>query len=421
MDSKMFRRTEELKQSGKGVSPYDEEGNERVLSMPQVAAGWDDDREAFDKVRLWDIWVPRKRVLLSFACGKDGLPCGDPVRKVDWDGPEAGPFVPLVLGKGRGIMRLAPISSLIDLNDAINKSYRKMVRQSERQKTLLAVGDGAEKDGDIVANGDDGMVVRVSNPQLLREMSFGGVDQATLAFALTLTDKFSYMAGNLDAQGGLAQAGDTLGQEELLRQSASQTIEDMQGSMVKFTKSVVESVSSWVFYDPVTVYRIMKPIGASGIEIPVALTPKDREESDYQEIELDIRPVSMQDQGNSQRLRGLLNAWEKVIIPGMPAIERQGMMLDIRALLTSVSELSGIDEIGQLLKAMPTGPSGPGGAPGESGGESPSKPPVTTRNYNRRSVPTGGTRSARDNVMAQVLSGGKPTPQQSAMMGRKPA
>ena len=420
-DSKLFKMTAELKASARNRSPYDEMGNEQAHDMPRIAAGWDDEREAFDKVRMWDIWVPRESVLLTYACGTDGLPVGDPIREMDWDGPEIGPYHQLRFGKGKGLMRLAPIASLIDLNDALNTTYRKLMRQSNRQKSILAVGAGAEKDAESVVNSDDGEVIRVDNPQALKEMSFGGVDPATLNFGIILADKFSYMAGNLDSQGGLAQAGDTLGQEELLRASASQTIEDMQGSMVAFTKSVVESVSSWVFYDPTSVYSILKPIGESGLSIPVQVRPKDRKESDYQELALDIRPVSMQDQGNAQRLRGLLNAWEKVIVPGMAALEKQGLMLDMRDLLKNIADLSGIDEIGALVKPVGAQQQPPGGQAGVPQVGSQPQSPVTTRNYNRRSIPTGGTRTARDNVMSQVLAGGRPTPQQAAMMGRPQA
>lgn len=419
-ESKLFAKS--IKPNHRQMSPYDERGNEQAFDIPRVASGWDDDRDAFDKIRMWDVWVPREGVVFTYECGEDGLPVGDPVREVDWDGPEIGPYHCLTFGKGKGLMRLPPIASLRDLNDAINSTYRKLMQQANRQKTVTTVQAGAEKDAERVVNANDGETIRVDNPQGIKEMKFGGVEPATLNFGILLADKYSYMAGNLDSQGGLGQAGDTLGQEELLRASASQTIEDMQASMVGFTKTVTESLASWVFYDPSAVYRVMKPLGNSGIEIPVELRPKDRDESAWLELSFDIRPVSMQDQGNAQRLRGLVNAWEKIIVPGAAMIQQQGMMVDVKAMLDNVAQLSGTDEIGSLLRPMPQAPQqqqqdGMGG-PQDPMQEGPAKPPVTTRNYVRKSVPTGGTRSARDNVLGQVLAGGSPTPQQAAMMAR---
>jgi hypothetical protein len=60
-------------------------------------------------------------------------------------------------------------------------------------------------------------------------------------------------------------------------------------------------------------------------------------------------------------------------------------------------------------------------ASGRPSGEGPGKPSVTRREYVRRSVPSGGTRSARDQVMATAMMGKGVTPQQQAMMGRSPA
>jgi len=416
-ESKLFSKS--IRPNHDQMSPYDEKGNEQAFDIPRIAQGWDDQREAFDKIRLWDVWVPRDGVVLTYVCAEDGLPAGDPVREVDWDGPEVGPYHCLTFGKGKGLMRLPPIASLQDLNEALNSTYRKLMAQAGRQKTITVTRAGAEKDADRITNANDGESLRVDDPASTKEMKFGGVEPATLNFGLVLADKFSYMAGNFDSQGGLGQAGDTLGQEELLRASASQTIEDMQASMVSFTKGVVESLASWVYYDPATVYKIMKPLGNSGIEIPVEVRPKDRSESAWMEMNLDIRPVSMQDQGNSQRLRALVNAWEKIILPGAASIQQQGLMVDVKSMLDNVAQLSGTDEIGALLKPLPQNPAMPGSeSPVGSPEGAPAKPPVTTRNYVRKSVPTGGTRSARDNVMGQVLAGGSPTPQQSAMMAR---
>lgn len=423
MDSKLFKRSRELKPT-ETPTTTDEFGNVNVKSFAEWLSGVarTDERDAEPMIELWDIWKPRESVVCTFVSGRDGLPVGDPVRTVEWQGPECGPYQALSFGKGKGLMKLPPIAALRDLNDIINRNYRKLDKQSGRQKTVIGYQGGAKEDAENVMNAPDGSLIQMDRPDAVKEYKYGGADPTNLAFSINLIDRFSYMAGNLDAQGGLSQSASTLGQEELIKESASQTIEDMRTTTVMFAKRVTESIAAWVWYDPVKKYMVNKPIGDSGITIPVSVDPRDREEADFLEMAFDIVPTSMMDTSNAARLRTLTTTVQQVLLPLVPAVEAGGMKIDVAGLMNTIAELTDNPEIGTIVvPSDQIAGLSPGGA-AESGAEpaspSPGKPPVTRREYVRKSVPSGGTRSARDNVVAQRLLGGNVTPQQDAMVGR---
>lgn len=415
MDSRMFRKGGMVPR-GPGDLIRDEQGNVNALAMAIESVGAAaDERDAIDMIDLWDVWEPRSRTICTFACDPSGLPReDDPVRVVEWTGPERGPYHFLSYGKGKGLMRAPPISALRDLNDAINKNFRKLNQQSGRQKTILAVQGGAEQDGERVVQSSDGDSIRVDRTDGVKEMRFGGADPGNLAYSLQLRDIYSYMAGNLDSQGGLSQTAGTLGQEELIHESSSQTIEDMRTTTVIYAKRVVESVAANVWYDPERVYMVEKPLGKSGITLPVEVRPEDREEADFVEMNFDIMPSSMMDTSSGQRLRSLMSSVSNLAVPLAPAIQAQGAMIDTVSLFRNIAEMSNTPEIADLVVAGPSPQESPsGGAPQDES----RMPTATRREYVRKSVPSGGTRSARDAVMSQALMGNV-TPQQQAMMGR---
>ena len=218
----------------------------RALSRGEDSTG---DRTYKRILNLWDLWLPMDGIVATFLCGDDGLPAGEkPLRTMEWEGPEFGPFHMLKYGDVPGqMLPMAPVQVLIDLHDAINVVFRKLTRQAERQKTVTFVQAGADEDGKRVVNASDGETIRVDNAQGVNQASFGGVDQMNLAFGLQLKDLLIYMGGNLDTLGGLSPAAGTLGQEEMrsLRGSRSGAIRSSRGwSSVNRMRSRAERSTS---------------------------------------------------------------------------------------------------------------------------------------------------------------------------------
>ena len=433
LGSKLYRvREKDLAETANPVF-YGEFGEERTQDLQKQGVGWSGDRFAEPMVSLYDVWMTRDRCMYTFVCDDGGQLLGDPIREAELDCPEEGPYVPLRYGKGRMLMGSPPLSNLRDLSDAMNQTFRKLIRQQGRQKTVGLVQSGNEKDAEAIRGASDGEIVPVERPEATREMKFGGIDQASLAFSLQMRDLFSFMAGNLVAQGGLGEVADTLGQDEMIRASASQTIADMQSTTVEFARRVLRQVATYVWYDPERTYMVEKPVGDSGITIPVDVKPSDREEASWLEMEFDIVPGSMQEESNAQRLKGLMGAFDK-LVQAYPAIQAQGLQLDMRGFADMVSDLSNNPDIADLLvpagvPPMPqvadqggesegVGGVAPGGAPPGQMVRSPPMAPTTRREYIRKSTATGGTPEARSTVLQQALAGKGVTPQNADLVGR---
>jgi hypothetical protein len=420
--SRLFRKGDPVPD---WISDRNEQGDSRVSAV-STESGSFDERKPEPTVELWDIWVPRRKAVLTFRAGANGDIDGDPVRTVDWDGPEEGPYVDLTFGEMAGSpMPVPPISEILDSCDLLNRLWRKMGRQADRQKTITLVAAGADEDGNRIVQTDDGDTVRVDRPEATREARFGGVDAQTLGFAVQVRDLVSYLAGNLDAMAGLGSSAETLGQEEIIKSSSSQKIQDMQASTYRFAKRILKSLAAWCWYDPRREWTVSKPLGNSGITVESRFSPADREESEFVEIELDVRPTSMQDASNDQRLRALTTTFRDFVMPMQPALQAQGLDVDLTGFLKNVADLTNVPEIAEMVVPSGSPPQDPDSmaseASGRPSGEGPGKPSVTRREYVRRSVPSGGTRSARDQVMATAMMGKGVTPQQQAMMGRSPA
>lgn len=395
-----------------------ENGDSRVQSIANEMS-YSQTSTAYDLVELWDIYLPYDNIVVTFAADESGnIDTGRVLREVEWDGPELGPYHLLSLGDMSGtIFPVPPITNLIDMNDAINRSFRKLIRQLERQKTITVVSGGADEDGNRILQADDGDIVRVDRPEATKEMRFGGPDQVSLAMTTQMRELFSYAAGNLDAMAGLSQTAGTLGQEELIKASSSEKILDMQSRMLTFTKKVLDDVASWIFYDPVREFSIDIPLGSSGETLSTKFSPKEREESEFVELELDIAPVSMQDASPSQRLQTLTNTMSNFLLPMAPILQQQGMALDAVAFARQVAELTNTPEIAELIVPAGVQPDPSGQSEGEAESAEvriPSQRPPAPRKY----TPTGGTRAARETVMSQAMMGMNPTPQQEQMMQR---
>ena len=416
-ESKIFGKSADNLSAVRNLTT-NENGDSRVQSIANEMS-YNHTSTAYDLVELWDIYLPYDNIVVTFAADESGnIDTGRVLREVEWDGPELGPYHLLSLGDMSGtIFPVPPITNLIDMNDAINRSFRKLIRQLERQKTITVVSGGADEDGNRILQADDGDIIRVDRPEATKEMRFGGPDQVSLAMTTQMRELFSYAAGNLDAMAGLSQTAGTLGQEELIKASSSEKILDMQSRMLTFTKKVLNDVASWIFYDPVREFSIDIPLGSSGETLSTKFSPKEREESEFVELELDIAPVSMQDASPSQRLQTLTNTMSNFLLPMAPILQQQGMALDAVAFARQVAELTNTPEIAELIVPAGVQPDPSGQSEGEAESAEvriPSQRPPAPRKY----TPTGGTRAARETVMSQAMMGMNPTPQQEQMMQR---
>jgi hypothetical protein len=394
-------------------NPYhrvsNEQGDERVTTL-QTGGETLGTEQYMPVIELWDVWLPYENVVVTVQADDHagGFYNNDPLQVIDWAGPEVGPYHLLsYIDVPGNIMPLSPAGLLVDLHELVNRLFRKLGRQAERQKTLTIVAGGAEEDGRRVVNASDGDTILSDRPEATREMKFGGVDSASLAFMIQLKDMFSYLGGNLDSLGGLGPTAKSGKHDSLLRQSASVRIEDMQQRTTNAVRTAVESMADYIYYDPAPSTKVYRDIPSTDLSVKVDFDPEIRE-GDFLDFAIDIAPYSLQSRSPSERLAAINEIMQGIVMPMSAQLQQRGIVPDMDRYMEIVSKYSHMSEIAEILKmadfaemeTMREMSEMNGGQAGAS------KPPVTERRYVRENVAMGGTRAGRDNAMTQALMGG---------------
>lgn len=183
--SSAFTNTDQLKATTK--TSYNEDGDSKTESLSHGSQV--DPDEYAEHIELWDIWLPAENIILTIPAEGESKP----IRVIQWDGPENGPYHLLSFSPVPGnIMPLAPSALWMDLHDLANRMFRKLGRQAERQKTVLGVQAGAEDDGNRIISSNDGETLRLDNPDRAREYPYGGAEHAEtiLESCLSISERF---------------------------------------------------------------------------------------------------------------------------------------------------------------------------------------------------------------------------------------
>jgi len=395
-------------------NPYhrvtNEQGDERVTSL-QTGGETLGTEQYMPVVELWDVWLPYENVVVTVQADDHagGFYNNEPLQIVDWAGPEVGPYHLLsYIDVPGNIMPLSPAGLLVDMHELVNRIFRKLGRQAERQKTLTVVAGGAEEDGRRIVNASDGDTILSDRPEATREMKFGGVDSPSLAFMIQLKDMFSYLGGNLDSLGGLAPSAKSGKHDSLLRQSASVRIDDMQARTTNAVRKVVESIADYIYYDPAPSTKVYRDIPNTDMSVKVDFDPEIRE-GDFLDFAIDIAPYSLQSRSPSERLAAINEIMQGVVMPMAGQLQQRGIVPDMDRYMEIISKYSHMSEIAEILKIADFAEMETMKEMAEMGGgqqQGANKAPVTERRYVRENVAMGGTRAGRDNAMAQALMGG---------------
>lgn len=324
---------------------YNETGDERVSTMTQGTAGYHDD--AYDKVELWEVFLPKEQLLVTMTL-EDGLE--KPLRVLDWDGPQEGPFHMLWFSEVPGnSMPLAPAMLWQGLHNLVNGLYRKLERQAQRAKMIGLTRSAQSQDADRIRRASDGEIVAVDTPDSVVERAFGGIDKSNFAFMLQSKEIFSWLAGNLDSLGGLGPQSDTVGQDRLLFASANQRIAGMQDQVILFTKQILTHFAGYLWDDPVKSYPAT--IKTEGLpELRTQLSPDDRSTHSFHEHEMDVEPYSMQYQTPAQRLGSINQVLQTIVMPSLPLLQQQGMNVDFEAIMRIYAKYGNLPELNEIVK-----------------------------------------------------------------------
>jgi hypothetical protein len=360
-----------------------------------------------DHVELWDIYFPQLNLFVTM-CDQPGTPV---LQTREWTGPQGGPYHILTFSDVPGnIIPAAPAQHLYDMQDLLTRIFNQLGRQALRQKTLTIVDSAANADGtgERVMNGDDGQVIQTSHIDGVREMKYGGIDPGNMQFAVWIKEMMSYLGGNLDSMGGLAQQAKTLGQEQLLSDASSEMLRDMQAKVLTFTKASMADISWYMYTNPLDTYRLEKTIEGFG-NVPFDYGPDKRTE-DFFSFHLDIQPFSLQSKTPQERLAAVMNIVQTVVLPMAPQFAEWGIQLNMKELVEILAKYSDLPELTNVLTSQVPLQGQTIIQPGNSFGQNstsgrrPLQSPSTSRNYTRTNVSAGGTQNQREGKLMEALA-----------------
>ena len=362
-------------------------------------------------IDLMDVWIPKENLVITLPVGKDSKP----VRVVDWDGGENGPFhlLSLTCEVPDQIMPVSPAMNLKPLSDIINGLMRKQKRQAQRQKDIPFYQAGHHDDARRIERAGDGEWTRVDNPDSVNVMKMGGVDNNNQAFSHSLRDIFDRMAGNLQMMAGLGPQSSTLGQDRLIHGAVNKREANMQFRVVDFTAKICRDLGWLLWQDEML--EIPNEFEAAGVNVRADWSPEVRE-GDFLQYNFQIEPYSMMYKSPSDRVQAVTNFVTQIAMPMEQMMASAGGQIDVQELTEMYAELMDMPRLKSIIKFDSPGEERPSPTPAE-----PSQATHTVRESVRRSVPTGGSEQARSNVMQQLLQGGQPNSQQMGMMGREKA
>lgn len=385
----------------------DKEYKSERLSQSGDAPG--EECEFIERVELLDLWLPKHGIIVTLACDDPQIP---PLRVVEWDGPEQGPYHFLMFSPVPGnLMPLPPAALWENIHERANALFNKVLTQADRQKNLLGVSGGAVDDAKRICDAPDGEAVAIQTPENVKEFESGGYNEQNFALVVQLKQLFGWSAGNLDALGGLAASSDTVGQDKLLVANSSQQVKEMQDTTYRFVKQVIESIAHYLWNDPVSTYRFEREIAGTSVSIASAWpfddeTGEDKREGDFLQYNFTIEPYSLQPQSPQERVQFAMLYVDK-LVQLLPVMQQQGQTLNIEAFNKYIAQMANMPELKDLV-LYAEGEMQPDPQPIKAG-----MAPHTSRTYNRVSRSAGATGQGEAQIMTQAAFGGSDSVQPS--------
>lgn len=323
-------------------------GNEaRDLSGERQA---DEVRELMDFIDLAEIYIPRdKRVVTipwTHGVGTDKF-----LRDVDYSGPDSGIYH--MLGYAQvpdNLLPLPPVSMWYDLHILGNRMARKIARQADRMKRVLAYDGQSLEDAKTVVDADDGEAVRVNNVAGVKELNFGGTTEDAYGFMEWVENKFSTMANSLDSLSGNKTDAPTATQSEMLQQNTSVRLADLQNMVYDFVAEVGTDLAFFLHTDPLIRLPMVKR--ANGQDQQVVYSPEERQ-GDFINYALTVEPYSMARPDPARKVMHLMQFASNVIPAAAQAAQILGPAFKIQQFLERVASETGLEEMDEILD-MPT-------------------------------------------------------------------
>jgi len=297
-------------------------------------------------VDLVEVWLPYEQRVVTMPYSK-GKSFDTFIHDSGFDGPATGPYHMLGFAPvPDNIMPLAPAGVWYDLHLLGNRIARKLARQAERNKRVLAYEDDAEEDVAQIADASDGETVRVTDLNKIKEVEYGGASDQSYAWMEWVKRNFSEQAGSMELLSGTGGGAPTATQAQMLQANTSVRVGDMQNSVYDFAASILGDVGFYLHTDPLIELPLIRRV--DGVERQEMYTPEMRK-GEWLSYNVSVEPFSMARPDPNTSLRRKMEFATNVIPAAAQAAQMLGPGFNVAAFLTRIAKEVGIDDADEWL------------------------------------------------------------------------
>lgn len=297
-------------------------------------------------VELCDLYLPQEQLVVTIPYTKDGK-ADEFLRSVEYEGPASGPYHMLgYTAVSDNVLPVAPAMVWYDLHTLGNRIARKLARQAERLKSVLAYQGEAEEDVEQIAEADDGETVKVQDINLIKEVKYGGATPDAYTWMDWVKKNFSEQANSIDLLSGTGANAPTATQSEMLQANTSVRLSDMQAQVYHFTAEIVRDLAYFLHTDPLIELPLTKRV--NGQQTQVMYTPEMRE-GDFFDYTFTIEPYSMARPDPNTALRRKLEFATNVIPAAAQAAQMLGPGFNAGAFLKDIAREVQLDTADEWL------------------------------------------------------------------------
>lgn len=355
-----------------------------------------DDDELEPMIDMADIWVAKTGKIYTCAVSDPNtfkLKNIPPLGSIEWKDPDSPPHHILRFSEvPHNILSVAPASHLDVLDRSINNVARKEIRNVQDQKTVYVYRPQGEDTMKRVTKAGDGVAV-AGDPQDIVALKTGGVDPNMHQMLIALDQFFDVQSGNLTSLAGLGSSADTLGQEQIIANASNRKVGSLQNKVAAFAGGLFRSLGYMLWEDKIL--EMSTEIEVAGYVAADHWKPYERE-GNFLDYNFNINVYSLPYTPPAAQAQLLMSIVERIFLPMQEMMMAQGGQVDFALLAEKLSTLFNMPAVSECVKFT--------AAPEQS--ESPAttttKPPTTTRNYTRQSIPSQGTPQSR---LAATLTG----------------
>jgi hypothetical protein len=307
---------------------------------------YDDIREIVKYIDLVEVYLPREKVCVTMPYRREHV-TDKFLAVADYEGPARGPYHMLGFTPvSDNVLPVPPAGIWYDLHILGNRIARKMARQAERAKSIVAYQGDAAEDMQKIADADDGEAIPVENVDKIKEVKYGGTTQESYQWMDWVKNHFSELAGNLDMLSGQGDNTNTATQAEMLQANSSVRLSDMQGQVYAFTAEVMEDLAYHLHTDPLIELPLTKRV--NGTETQVILNA-DTRQGDWLDFNIHVKPYSMARSDPNLSVRRKMEFATNVIPAAAQAMMLLGPGFNVGAFLSRIAQEVGIDDVDEFI------------------------------------------------------------------------